>query len=78
IRIAGDQVSNDIAMALRTPTQFAEEIMIRYACELAKLAGAGETIKVPRVGDRPPRELSRQALDEVVEPRYDELFTLLQ
>lgn len=59
IPIAGDQVTNDIAMALRTPTQYAEEIKIRYACALAKLAGAGETIKVPSVGDRPPRELSR-------------------
>src|SRR3546814_11372606 len=75
---AGDQVTNDIAMALRTPTQYAEEIKIRYACALAKLAGAGETIKVPSVGERPPRELSRQALAEVVEPRYDELFTLIQ
>jgi cell division protein FtsA len=70
--------TNDIAMALRTPTQYAEEIKIRYACALAKLAGPGETIKVPSVGDRPPRELSRQALAEVVEPRYDELFTLIQ
>jgi cell division protein FtsA len=78
IPIAGDQVTNDIAMALRTPTQYAEEIKIRYACALAKLAGPGETIKVPSVGDRPPRELSRQALAEVVEPRYDELFTLVQ
>ncbi|WP_336118200.1 cell division FtsA domain-containing protein, partial [Klebsiella pneumoniae] len=41
IPIAGDQVTNDIAMALRTPTQYAEEIKIRYACALAKLAGAG-------------------------------------
>ncbi len=78
IPIAGDQVTNDIAMALRTPTQYAEEIKVRYACALAKLTGAGETIKVPSVGDRPPRELSRQALAEVVEPRYDELFTLVQ
>lgn len=78
IPIAGDQVTNDIAMALRTPTQYAEEIKIRYACALAKLAGPGETIKVPSVGERPPRELSRQALAEVVEPRYDELFTLIQ
>src|SRR5471030_1260231 len=78
IPIAGDQITNDIAMALRTPTSEAEEIKIRYACALAKLAGAGETIKVPSVGDRPPRELSRQALAEVVEPRYDELFTLIQ
>ena len=78
IPIAGDQVTNDIAMALRTPTQYAEEIKIKYACALTQLAGANETIKVPSVGDRPPRDLSRQSLAEVVEPRYDELFTLIQ
>ncbi|GAA5317769.1 MAG: cell division protein FtsA [Candidatus Pelagadaptatus aseana] len=78
IPIAGDQVTNDIAMALRTPTPHAEEIKIKYACALAKLAGENETIKVPSVGDRAPRDLSRQALAEVVEPRYDELFTLVQ
>lgn len=78
IPIAGDQVTNDIAMALRTPTQNAEEIKIKYACALTQLAGADETIKVPSVGDRPPRDLSRQALAEVVEPRYEELFTLIQ
>ncbi len=78
IPIAGDQVTNDIAMALRTPTQYAEEIKIKYACALTQLAGADETIKVPSVGERPPRDLSRQSLAEVVEPRYDELFTLIQ
>ena len=78
IPIAGDQVTSDIAMALRTPTQHAEEIKIRYACALAQLTGPDETIKVPSVGDRPPRDLSRQSLAEVVEPRYDELFTLIQ
>jgi cell division protein FtsA len=78
IPIAGDQVTNDIAMALRTPTQHAEEIKIKYACALTQLAGAEESIKVPSVGDRPPRDLSRQSLAEVVEPRYDELFTLVQ
>ena len=78
IPIAGDQVTNDIAMALRTPTQYAEEIKIKYACALTQLAGANESIKVPSVGDRPPRDLSRQSLAEVVEPRYDELFTLIQ
>ncbi|MAT84929.1 MAG: cell division protein FtsA [Gammaproteobacteria bacterium] len=78
IPIAGDQVTNDIAMALRTPTQNAEEIKIRYACALTQLAGPEETIQVPGVGDKPSRELSRQALAEVVEPRYDELFTLVQ
>lgn len=78
IPIAGDQATNDIAMALRTPTQYAEDIKIKYACALTQLASADETIKVPSVGDRPPRDLSRQALAEVVEPRYDELFTLVQ
>ena len=78
IPIAGDQVTNDIAMALRTPTPNAEEIKIKYACALARLAGENETIKVPSVGDRSDRDLSRQALAEVVEPRYDELFTLIQ
>jgi cell division protein FtsA len=78
IPIAGDQVTNDIAMALRTPTPNAEEIKIKYACALAKMAGPDETIKVPSVGDRPHRNLSRQSLAEVVEPRYDELFTLVQ
>jgi cell division protein FtsA len=78
IPIAGDQVTNDIAMALRTPTPNAEEIKIKYACALAKLTSPDETIKVPSVGDRQPRDLSRQALAEVVEPRYDELFSLIQ
>ncbi|MEM1231386.1 MAG: cell division protein FtsA [Pseudomonadota bacterium] len=78
IPIAGDQVTNDIAMALRTPAQNAEEIKIKYACALAQLAQPDETIRVPGVGDKPSRELSRQALAEVVEPRYDELFTLIQ
>ncbi len=78
IPIAGDQVTNDIAMALRTPTQNAEEIKIKYACALTQLARPDGTIKVPGVGDKPAKELSRQALAEVVEPRYDELFTLIQ
>ncbi|HIF74109.1 MAG TPA: cell division protein FtsA [Porticoccaceae bacterium] len=78
IPIAGDQVTNDIAMALRTPTENAEEIKIKYACALTQLASAEDFIKVPSVGDRAPRELSRQSLAEVVEPRYDELFTLVQ
>lgn len=78
IPIAGDQVTNDIAMALRTPTQNAEDLKIRYACALTQLATANEVINVPGVGDKPTRELSRQALAEVVEPRYDELFTLIQ
>ena len=78
IPIAGDHVTNDIAVALRTPAQYAEEIKIKYACALAKLVAPDETIEVPSVGDRPPRRLARQTLGEVVEPRYEELLTLVQ
>ena len=78
IPIAGDQVTNDIAVALRTPTQYAEEIKIKYACALRQLADPGETIEVPGVGDRPARRLSRQTLASVVEPRYEELLQLVQ
>jgi cell division protein FtsA len=78
IPIAGDQVTNDIAVALRTPTQYAEQIKVKHACALTQLAGSGETIEVPSIGERPPRRLSRQTLAEVVEPRYEELLTLLQ
>lgn len=78
IPIAGDQVTNDIAVALRTPTQHAEEIKIKYACALTQLASPDESIEVPSVGDRPARRLARQTLAEVVEPRYEELFTLVQ
>jgi cell division protein FtsA len=77
IPIAGDQVTNDIAVALRTPTQHAEEIKLKYACALTQLASPDQTIEVPSIGDRPPRRLSRQTLAEVVEPRYEELLTLI-
>jgi cell division protein FtsA len=78
IPIAGDQVTNDIAVSLRTPTHHAEEIKIKYACALSQLASPDETIEVPSVGDRPPRRLARQTLAEVVEPRYEELFALVR
>jgi len=78
IPIAGDQVTNDIAVALRTPTQNAEDIKIKYACALTQLASADESIEVPSVGDRPPRKLARHTLAEVVEPRYEELLGLIQ
>ena len=73
IPIAGDQVTNDIAVALRTPTQHAEEIKIKYACALTQLASVEETIEVPSVGERPDRRLARQTLAEVVEPRFEDL-----
>src|ERR1700758_2666891 len=73
IPIAGDQVTNDIAVSMRTPTQYAEDIKIRYACALSQLANPDESIEVPSVGDRPARRLARQTLAEIVEPRYEEL-----
>ena len=78
IPIAGDQVTNDIAVSLRTPTQYAEELKIKYACALSQLANPDETIEVPSVGDRPSRRLARQTLAEVVEPRYEELLSLIR
>ena len=78
IPIAGYQVTNDIAVALRTPTHHAEDIKVRYACALSQLANPEESIEVPSVGDRPPRRLSRQSLASVVEPRYEELLGLVQ
>lgn len=77
IPIAGDQVTNDIAVAMRTPTQYAEEIKTKYACALRQLTNPDEVIEVPSVGDRQPRRLARQTLAEVVEPRYEELMSLV-
>ncbi len=78
IPIAGDQVTNDIAVALRTPTQHAEEIKKEHACALNQLAGIDDVIDVPSIGDRPPRRISRQNLAESVEPRFEELMLLVQ
>ena len=78
IPIAGDQVTNDIAVSMRTPTQYAEDIKVRFACALSQLANPDESIEVPSVGDRPPRRLARQTLAEIVEPRYEELFNLIR
>ena len=78
IPIAGDQVTNDIAIVMRTPTKNAEEIKIKYACALSQLVGEDESIEVPSVGDRPARRLARSTLTSVVGPRYEELFTLVR
>jgi cell division protein FtsA len=78
IPIAGDQVTNDIAVALRTPTVNAEEIKRNYACALTQLASVDGIIEVPSIGDRPPRKISTQNLAEIIEPRYEELMLLVQ
>jgi cell division protein FtsA len=77
IPIAGDQITNDIAMALRTPTIEAEEIKLRYGVAKQILVDPSETIEVPGLGDRGPRTMSRQSLAAVIEPRVEELFALV-
>lgn len=76
--VAGDKVTEDIAHMLRTPTPEAEQIKVRYACALAQLARAEESIQVPSVGDRPPRRLPRHALAQAVQARYEEIFEMVQ
>ena len=76
IPIAGDQVTNDIAIALRTPTRNAEEIKIKYGCALQDLVDSNQMIDIPVIGDRAARRIPGRALAEVVEARYEELFTL--
>ena len=78
IPIAGDQITNDIAMALRTPTKDAEDIKERFGCALSQLADPQDMVEVPGLGEREPRQLSRKTLAEVIEPRVEELYSLVQ
>jgi cell division protein FtsA len=78
IPVAGDQITNDIAMALRTPTSDAESIKIRHGVALRQLADPNQMIEVPGIGERGSRSLSRQTLAEVIEPRVEELYSLVQ
>jgi cell division protein FtsA len=78
IPIAGDLITSDIAMALRTPTKDAEEIKVEYGIAKQLLADPAEQVEVPGLGDRAPRMLSRQALAGVIEPRVEEIFSLVQ
>ncbi|MET0349682.1 MAG: cell division protein FtsA, partial [Rhizobacter sp.] len=77
IPIAGDLITSDIAMALRTPTKDAEEIKVEYGVAKQLLADPSEQLEVPGLGDRAPRMLSRQALAGVIEPRVEEIFSLV-
>ena len=77
VPIAGDQMTNDVAVAFRTPTQSAEEIKIKHGCALRQLADAREIVEVPGVDGRDPRQLSVQTLAEVLEPRVVELYELV-
>ncbi|MEQ1766804.1 MAG: cell division protein FtsA [Methylotenera sp.] len=77
VPIAGDQMTNDVAVAFRTPTQSAEDIKIKHGCALRQLADAREIVEVPGVDGREPRQLSVQTLAEVLEPRVVELYELV-
>jgi cell division protein FtsA len=78
ISLGGNNVSNDISVGIRTPISEAERIKIKYGCSKTSLVRDDETIEVPSVGGRPSRVLSRQILSEIIEPRVEELFTLVK
>lgn len=75
--LAGNHITNDISMGLRTPVEEAEKIKIKYGCALTSLVRKDETIEVPSVGGRKPRVLSRQTLAEIIEPRVEEILSLV-
>jgi cell division protein FtsA len=77
LTLGGDNLSNDIAVGIRTPFKEAEKIKIKYGCGLTSLIGQDETIKVPSVGGREPRTMSRMILGEILEPRVEEIFSLI-
>ncbi|MDP2960384.1 MAG: cell division protein FtsA [candidate division Zixibacteria bacterium] len=76
ISLGGRNVTNDLAIGLRTPVEQAEELKKRYGCALASLTDSEEMIKVPGVGSREPREVSRSILAAIIEPRMEEIFSL--
>jgi cell division protein FtsA len=76
--LAGSHITSDISMGLRTPVEEAEKIKIRYGCSLTSVVRKDETIEVPSVGGRKPRVLSRQTLTEIIEPRVEEILTIVQ
>ena len=78
IPIAGDLITSDIAMALRTPTKDAEDIKVESGYAKQLLADPEAQVEVPGLGDRGPRMLSKQALAGVIEPRVEEIFSLVQ
>jgi cell division protein FtsA len=73
----GHHITNDIAIGLRTPVDEAEKIKKKYGCALSKVIGANETIEVPSVGGRKPRTLLRKTLADIIEPRVEEIMTLI-
>ncbi|MBW1689576.1 MAG: cell division protein FtsA [Deltaproteobacteria bacterium] len=77
LALGGDNLSNDIAIGIRTPFKEAEKIKIKYGCGLTSLIGKDETVEVPSVGERAPRTISRELIGEILEPRVEEIFSLI-
>jgi cell division protein FtsA len=75
--LGGDHISNDIAVGLRAPTADAEDLKKRHGCAVTALVREDELVEVPSVGGRKPRQLSRQILSEIIQPRVEEIFTLV-
>lgn len=78
LAVGGNHITNDIAVGLRTPQNEAEKIKIRHGCAMSALVKPDETIEVPGVGGRKPRVVSRRLLSEIIEPRVEEIFSLIQ
>jgi cell division protein FtsA len=78
LALGGDNLTYDISIGIRTPTVEAEKIKMKYGCALTSMIGSDEIIEVPGVGGRGPRTLPRQFLGEILEPRLEEIFSLIQ
>ncbi len=77
VALGGNHITNDIAIGLRTPVEEAEKIKKKYGCAMSKMVGANETVEVPSVGGRKPRTLTRKTLADIIEPRVEEILTLV-
>jgi cell division protein FtsA len=77
LALGGTNLTNDIAIGLRTPMNYAEEIKKKYGCCLSSMIDGDQVIEVESVGGRKTRSLSRQVLGEILEPRVEEIFALI-
>ncbi|MDD5224772.1 MAG: cell division protein FtsA [bacterium] len=78
VALGGNHITNDLAVGLRTPLPEAERLKKKYGCAQAKMVKEDETIKVPGMGGREPKNISRKVIAEIIEPRVEEIFALVQ
>jgi cell division protein FtsA len=78
VALGGNHITNDLAVGLRTPLPEAERLKKKYGCAQAKMVKEDETIKVPGMGGREPKNISRKVIAEIIEPRVEEIFSLVQ